>query len=83
MDVRDRGGGVFVFVRESVVQLAKQRGNSKQDAAKPAVQSELDRASEAAPLPERFARLRAANALPPRTGKAADKAFFDDLYGGL
>jgi antitoxin VapB len=66
-----------------VARLAKQRGISKQDAVKLAVQAELDRASETVPLREQFARLRAAHALPPRTGKAADKVFFDDLSDGL
>jgi len=47
------------------------------------VLAELDPASETVPLRERFARLRAANALPPRTGNAANKAFFDDLSDGL
>ena len=66
--------------REVVMaQLARRRGISKLDATKPAVLAELDPASETVPLRERFARLRAANALPPRTGNAADKAFFDDL----
>jgi antitoxin VapB len=66
---------------ELVARLAKLLGVSKQDAVKRAVQAELDRA--AAPLRERFAALRAAHPLPPSTGLAADKAFFDDLSGGL
>ena len=37
----------------------------------------------AAPLRDRFAALRGAHPLPPGTGKVADKAFFDDLSGGL
>ena len=66
-----------------VAQFAKLRGVSKQDAVKIAVQAELDRASEAVPLRERFAALRQAHPLPPATGGAADKAFFDDLSGDL
>ena len=64
-----------------VAQLAKLRGISKQDAVRLAVQAELDRAEEAIPLRNRFAALRAAHPLPPRTGEAADKAFFDALSG--
>jgi antitoxin VapB len=66
-----------------VTRLAKLRGVSKQDAVKLAVQAELDRAAEAIPLRDRFAALRIAHALPGRTGKATDKAFFDGLSGGL
>lgn len=68
---------------ELVAQLAKLRGLSKQDAVKLAVRAELDRTEEAVPLGDRFAALRAAHPLPPSTGEAADKAFFDDLSGGL
>jgi antitoxin VapB len=66
-----------------VAQFAKLRGVSKQDAVKIAVQAELDRASEAIPLRDRFAALRQAHKLPSATGNVADKAFFDDLSGGL
>ncbi|MDR3740804.1 MAG: type II toxin-antitoxin system VapB family antitoxin [Terracidiphilus sp.] len=66
-----------------VDQLAKQRGVTKQDAVKMAVTAELARAAEAVPLRERFARIRTAHPLPPATGQSADKAFFDDLSGGL
>lgn len=66
-----------------VAQLAKLRGVSKQDAVKLAVRAELDRTEQATPLRDRFAALRAAHPLPPVTGKRADKAFFDDLSGGL
>ena len=68
---------------ELVARLAKRRGVSKQDAVKLAVRAELDRAEEAVPLRERFAALRMAHPLPPATGEAADKAFFDGLSGGL
>lgn len=64
-----------------VAKLAKLRGTTKQAAVHSAVQAELDRAAEAIPLRERFAALRRTHPLPPRTGKAADKAFFDDLSG--
>jgi antitoxin VapB len=66
-----------------VEKLAKTRGLSKQDAVKMAVSAELERTTDAVPLRERFAHIRAAYPLPPRTGQAADTAFFDDLSGGL
>jgi antitoxin VapB len=66
-----------------VVQLAKLRGLTKQEAVRLAVQAELDRARAAIPLRQRAAALRAAHPLPPATGKPADKTFFDDLSGGL
>ena len=68
---------------ELVAQLAKLRGLTKQAAVRLAVQAELDRAREAIPLRARAAALRMAHALPPPTGKAADKDFFDDLSGTL
>jgi antitoxin VapB len=64
-----------------VTKLAKLRGLSKQEAVRLAVQAELDRATAAVPLRERFAGLRRAHPLPPATGNAADKAFFDELGG--
>jgi len=66
-----------------VTQLATLRGISKQDAVKLAVQAELNRIAQTIPLRERFAALRAAHPLPPPTGLAADKAFFDELSGEL
>lgn len=68
---------------ELVAQLAKLGGVSKQDAVKLAVTAELERAAEAMALRERFARLRAEHLLPPATGQATDKAFFDELSGGV
>jgi antitoxin VapB len=64
-----------------VNKLAKLRRISKQDAVRMAVQAELDRASEAIPLRERFATLRRALPLPRPTGQIADKTFFDELSG--
>ena len=64
-----------------VSQFAKLRGVSKQDAVRIAVQAELDRATEAVPLRERLAAVRLAHPLPPATGEAADKQFFDELSG--
>jgi antitoxin VapB len=64
---------------ELVAQLARKRGVSKQDAVRLAVQAELDRIREAIPLRERIAAWRHEHPMPPPTGQAADKAFFDDL----
>jgi antitoxin VapB len=66
-----------------VSELAKLRGITKQDAVKLAVSAELSRAAEAIPLRERLERLRISHPLPPATNQVADKAFFDDLSGGL
>jgi antitoxin VapB len=66
-----------------VDRLARLRGLSKQDAVKLAVRAELDRTEAVVPLRDRFSALRSAHPLPPRTGDAADKAFFDELSGDL
>ena len=77
------GGGHAACIKDDLTtQLAKLHGVSKQDAVKLAVRAELDRAEEAIPLCDRFAVLRAAHSLPPNTGEATDKAFFDVLSGG-
>ncbi len=44
-------------------------------------QAELHRIAEAIPLRERFAALRQDHPLPPPTGQAADKVFFNELSG--
>ena len=64
-----------------VAELAKQRGFTKQDAVRVAVTAELERSKAAIPLRQRFADLRAAHPLPPKTGQQADKEFFDGLSG--
>jgi antitoxin VapB len=66
-----------------VNQLAKLRGLTKQAAVHLAVATELQRAADAVPLHKQFAELRKTHPLPPATGDVADKAFFDDLSGGL
>ena len=68
---------------ELVDQLAKLRGLTKQAAVEFAVRAELKKAIEAVPLRERLSKLWDEHPLPPATGKAADKAFFDDLSGDL
>ncbi len=83
--------GIFnmpLYIRDDataalVAELAKQRGMTKQDAVKLAVTAELERSRNAIPLRERIQAWRAAHPLPPPTGAAADKAFFDELSGGL
>jgi antitoxin VapB len=67
---------------ELVAQLARQRGVSKHDAVRLAVQAELDRIREAIPLRERIAAWRREHPMPPPTGQAADKAYFDNLSEG-
>ena len=68
---------------ELVAQLASKRGISKQDAVRLAVQAELQRIAEAIPLRERIAAWRKEHPMPPPTGQAADKAFFDEQSGEL
>jgi hypothetical protein len=43
----------------------------------------LSRTIAQSPLRDRLQKLLAENPLPPRTGKRAGKAFFDDLSGDL
>jgi antitoxin VapB len=66
---------------ELVAELARQRGVSKQEAVRQAVKAELQRIADAIPLRERIATWRKEHPLPPPTGQAADKAFFDELSG--
>ena len=64
-----------------VAQLAKQRGVSKQEAVRVAVEAELRRLAAAIPLRERITAWRKAHPMPPPTGQRADKTFFDELSG--
>lgn len=64
-----------------VAQLASQRGVTKQEAVRQAVQAELQRIADAIPLRHRIAAWRKEHVLPPPTGQIADKAFFDGLSG--
>lgn len=64
-----------------VDRLAKLRRISKEEAVRQAVTAELERAAQAVPLRDQLAALRSEHKLPPLTGKAADKAFFDELSG--
>jgi antitoxin VapB len=58
-----------------VEELAKQRGVTKQDAVRQAVQAELDRIKEVVPLRERLEAFWREPPLPALTGEKADKAF--------
>ena len=62
-----------------VNRLARLRGLNKEDAVRLALEAELKLTQEAIPLRDLSAALRAADPLPPPTGKIADEAFFDDL----
>lgn len=64
-----------------VTRLARLRGLSKQGAVKLAVEAELNRTIADPSLKDRLSRLWAENPMPPRTGKRADKPFFDNLSG--
>ncbi len=64
-----------------VNELARQRGTTKQDAVKLAVQAELERTAQPVSIKEKLLKFWAEHPLPPPTGKVADKAFFDDLSG--
>jgi antitoxin VapB len=84
LDILEAGMSLYIkddATARLVTRFAKLRGVSKQDAVRIAVQAELDRATEAVPLRDRFAAVRQAHPLPPATGKTADKAFFDELAG--
>lgn len=87
LDIQISGGTIIpLYIKddttaELVAELATLHGTSKQEAVKRAVRAELDRIAQATPLRDRFAALRASHPLPPATGQAADKAFFDALSG--
>ena len=62
-----------------VARLAQATGVTTSEAVRAAVAAELQRLAPRVPLRERLADLRARHPLPPPTGLAADKAFFDGL----
>jgi antitoxin VapB len=64
-----------------VGELARRRGLTKQKAVRLAVEAELERAERAIPLRKRLQQLWEAHPMPPATGHAADKAFYDELSG--
>jgi antitoxin VapB len=70
-------------IAELVGRLARMRGLTKQAAVKLAVEAELNRAGKRVSVQDRLRKLWTDNKLPAKTGKRADKAFFDDLSGDL
>ena len=64
-----------------VRRLARAKGLGLTEAVKLAVGNELQRAAEETPLRERLRTITAPLAAYPRTGKRADKEFFDELSG--
>jgi len=64
-----------------VRQLARVKGLGLTEAIKRAVRRELSLESDAIPLRQRVAALRAELNAWPKTGLEADKAFFDALSG--
>ncbi len=69
--------------------LAAERGLTKTAAVKLALRHELERRAapppveDRRPLRERMIDFWERHPLPPKTGLAADKAFFDELSGDL
>jgi len=61
--------------------LARKRGCGLTDAVKLAVGRELERHEPALPMMEQIRAIQREIASLPRTGRKADKAFFDDLSG--
>jgi antitoxin VapB len=64
-----------------VTEFARRRGLTKQAAVRLAVMAELEREAQAETLRTRAERLWDAHPMPPKTGEAADKEFFDALSG--
>jgi antitoxin VapB len=64
-------------------ELARRKGTSKRDAVKSVIKAELERMGPELTMVEKLRQFWAENPLPPRTGKVADKAFFDELSGEL
>ena len=63
--------------------LAQRRRIGLTEAVKLAVTNELRREDEAVPLRDRVAAIRRTITGRRKTGKKADKAFFDELSGDL
>jgi antitoxin VapB len=66
-----------------VRELAKKHGIGLTEAVKLAVRHELQREADAVPLRDQIAKLRKEVMRRPKTDLEADKAFFDELSGGL
>lgn len=67
-----------------VAAIARQLGTTKTEAlrrALDALEKQLSPAERTSTLLEKLDAYRAAHPLPPPTGKKADKAFFDEMWG--
>lgn len=70
-------------VNQLVEKLAARKNINKTEAVKLALENELRRLDEALPLRERLRPLQRRILARPPTGLEADKAFYDDLSGGV
>jgi len=66
-----------------VAWFARRRDSNKQAAIRPAEKAELTAAVAHVSVEDQLRKFWAENPTPLRTGNRADKAFFDDLSGGL
>jgi antitoxin VapB len=62
-------------------ELARRTNRTKTDAVRQVLRAELERLDRSVPLRERVRPLQERILSRPRTGLAADKAFFDELNG--
>ena len=67
----------------AVRELAALKGKSLTDTVREAVEAELAREKARTPLAERLEELSRRYRTFPETGRDADKAFFDELSGGV
>lgn len=70
-------------IDEQVGKLAARLKVSKTEAVRFALRAALKDTVEAVPLQEKMEAFWRDNPVPAQTGQVADKAFFDDLSGGL
>jgi antitoxin VapB len=68
-------------VNKLAAKLAVRKRMTKTEAVKTALENELRRLDQAVPLRERLRPLQARVLGRPATGRAADKAFYDELSG--
>lgn len=67
----------------AVRELARLKRKGLTETIREAVENELRRTRQAIPLVERLRALGDEYMTRPETGEKADKAFYDDLSGGL
>jgi antitoxin VapB len=70
-------------VNQLAERLAARKRMNKTDAVKTALENELQRLDEAAPLRQRLRPLQERVLRRPPTGLEADKVFYDELSGGV